>query len=53
MFHIFFMSRYSRNLEETSFRGQTADFAWLILYSAVSLLVRLLHSSLPLLCILC
>lgn len=39
MFHIFFMSRYSRQLEESSFRGQTADFAWLILYSSVSLLV--------------
>lgn len=39
MFHIFFMSRYSRNLEESSFRGRTADFAWLILYSSVSLLV--------------
>lgn len=39
MFHIFFMSRYSRNLEESSFRGRTADFAWLIVYSAASLLV--------------
>lgn len=36
------MSRYSRQLEESSFRGQTADFAWLILYSSVSLLVRLI-----------
>lgn len=39
MFHLFFMSRYSRSLEESSFRGQTADFAWLLLYSAVSLLI--------------
>lgn len=39
MFHLFFMSRYSRNLEESSFRGMTADFAWLIFLGAVSLLV--------------
>ena len=47
------MSRYSRNLEESSFRGRTADFAWLIVYSAASLLVSFLllfyflRSSLP------
>ena len=39
MFHIFFITRYSRDLEESSFRGRTAAFAWLIVYCAVSLLV--------------
>lgn len=33
------MSRYSRQLEESSFRGQTAEFAWLTLFSATSLLL--------------
>ncbi|RPB00106.1 Der1-like protein [Choiromyces venosus 120613-1] len=47
MFHIFFMSRYSRNLEESSFRGRTADFAWLIVYAAVSLLILSPIASMP------
>lgn len=47
MFHIFFMSRYSRNLEESSFRGQTGEFAWLILYSSVSLLILSPIASMP------
>jgi len=37
MFHIFFMSRYSRMLEESHYQGRTADFAWLLFYSAVTL----------------
>jgi len=47
MFHLFFLSRYSRSLEESSFRGQTADFTWLIFYSAVSLLVLSPITSMP------
>lgn len=39
MFHLFFMSRYSRSLEESSFRGQTAEFAWLMVMGAGTLLV--------------
>ncbi|KAF3920320.1 Derlin-2 [Dactylellina cionopaga] len=38
LFHMFFMARYSRMLEESYYRGKTADFAWLILYSATCLL---------------
>ena len=38
MFHIFFMARYSRMLEESHYQGRTADFAWLLFYSAVTLL---------------
>ena len=47
MFHLFFMSRYSRNLEESSFRGRTADFAWLLLYAATSLLALSPFTSMP------
>jgi Derlin-2/3 len=47
MFHLFFMSRYSRNLEESSFRGRTADFAWLLFYSATSLLLLSPLTSMP------
>ena len=45
IFHMFFMARYSRMLEESFFRGRTADFAWLILYSASCLLVSLAPTS--------
>ncbi|KAI5820003.1 Derlin [Pyronema omphalodes] len=47
MFHLFFISRYFRNLEESSFRGRTADFAWLLLYSAASLLLLSPLTSMP------
>ncbi|KAK9382930.1 Derlin [Kockiozyma suomiensis] len=39
VFHLFFMSRYSRMLEDTFFRNNTLDFLWLLLYSATSLLL--------------
>jgi Derlin-2/3 len=45
MFHLFFMSRYSRNLEESF--AQTADFAWLIFYAATSLLLMSPFTSMP------
>ena len=32
LFHIFFLARYSRLLEETTFRGRTADYAWFLLF---------------------
>ncbi|KAG5459544.1 MAG: Derlin [Olpidium bornovanus] len=38
MFHMFFLVRYSRMLEESSFAGRTADFVWLIVVSASLLL---------------
>ncbi|KAJ3095657.1 Derlin-2 [Phlyctochytrium planicorne] len=31
LFHMFFLQRYARMLEEGSFRGRTADFFWLFL----------------------
>ncbi|KAJ3053215.1 hypothetical protein HK097_004767 [Rhizophlyctis rosea] len=38
-FHLFFLSRYSRMLEENSFRGRTADYFWMLFISMVSMLV--------------
>ncbi|KAG4302079.1 hypothetical protein PCK1_001638 [Pneumocystis canis] len=39
LFHIFFIARYCRMLEETSFRGRSWEFACLLLYAATSLLI--------------
>ncbi|KAI8917090.1 Derlin [Powellomyces hirtus] len=36
LFHMFFLVRYSRMLEEGSFRGRTADFIWFLLFGMVS-----------------
>lgn len=47
IFHLFFMSRYSRMLEESFYRGHTAEFAWLVLYAASSLLLFSPLVSLP------
>ena len=35
LFHMFFLVRYCRALEEGSFRGRTADFAFLCLFGAL------------------
>eukprot|EP00455_Lapot_gusevi_P008635 TRINITY_DN1378_c0_g1_i9.p1 TRINITY_DN1378_c0_g1~~TRINITY_DN1378_c0_g1_i9.p1 ORF type:complete len:244 (-),score=51.61 TRINITY_DN1378_c0_g1_i9:387-1010(-) len=35
IFHMFFLVRYSRSLEEGSFRGRTADFFWMLFLGAV------------------
>ncbi|KAK9468115.1 Derlin [Lipomyces arxii] len=47
IFHIFFMSRYSRMLEDTFYRNKTLDFLWLLLYSSLSLLLLSPMVSLP------
>ncbi|KXS21877.1 Der1-like protein [Gonapodya prolifera JEL478] len=49
IFHIFFLLRYSRALEEESFRGRTADFIWMLLLAIVSIvgISHALPSSLP------
>ncbi|KAI8577673.1 hypothetical protein K450DRAFT_251204 [Umbelopsis ramanniana AG] len=39
MFHIFFLARYSRMMEESHFRSRGADYAWLLLLSAIALLI--------------
>ena len=38
-FHMFFLIRYSRSLEESSFRGRTADFFYLILITSLFMLL--------------
>lgn len=34
MFHMFFLARYCKLLEENSFRGKTADFLYMLLFGA-------------------
>ncbi|CAG8515500.1 10434_t:CDS:2 [Paraglomus occultum] len=41
LFHMFFLVRHSRMLEEGSFRGKTADFFWLLIFAATATLVSL------------
>ena len=31
VFHMFFLIKYSKSLEEGSFRGRSADFLWMLL----------------------
>jgi Derlin-2/3 len=39
LFHMFFLGRYARSLEEGSFRGRTADFVYMLLFGGALLLV--------------
>eukprot|EP00026_Physarum_polycephalum_P014781 Phypoly_transcript_15334.p1 GENE.Phypoly_transcript_15334~~Phypoly_transcript_15334.p1 ORF type:complete len:256 (+),score=22.68 Phypoly_transcript_15334:113-769(+) len=39
LFHMYFLVRHSRYLEESSFRGRTADFVFMWLFGAVLLLL--------------
>lgn len=32
LFHMFFLIKYSKALEEGSFRGKSADFFWMLLF---------------------
>lgn len=32
VFHMFFLVKYSKSLEEGSFRGRSADFLWMLLF---------------------
>lgn len=34
LFHMFFLARYCKLLEENSFRGRTADFFYMLLFGA-------------------
>ncbi|KAI8843065.1 Der1-like family-domain-containing protein [Chytridium lagenaria] len=38
LFHMFFLQRYARMLEEGSFRGRTADFFWLFVLGGTSII---------------
>ena len=37
VFHMFFLIRYSKSLEETSFRNRPADFLWLLVFGMIVL----------------
>ena len=37
VFHMFFLSRYCRLLEEGTFRGRSGDFFWMLLFGAAAL----------------
>ncbi|KAJ3292694.1 hypothetical protein HDU79_001153 [Rhizoclosmatium sp. JEL0117] len=37
IFHMFFLVRYSRTLEEGYFRGRTVDFAWMLMLSMAAI----------------
>ncbi|OQR89585.1 Der1-like family, partial [Thraustotheca clavata] len=39
LFHMYFLVRYSRMLEEGSFRGRTADFLYMIMFGAVFMIL--------------
>ncbi|KAJ3119309.1 Derlin-2 [Physocladia obscura] len=39
VFHMFFLVRYLRTLEEGYFRGRTVDFAWMLLLEMASIIV--------------
>ncbi|KAF9582270.1 hypothetical protein BGW38_000427 [Lunasporangiospora selenospora] len=47
VFHMFFLVRYSRMLEEGSFYGRTMDYAWMLFLSALSLLCLSPFVSMP------
>ncbi|CAA7394424.1 unnamed protein product [Spirodela intermedia] len=38
-FHMFFLARYCKLLEENSFRGRTADFFYMVLFGATTLTI--------------
>lgn len=39
LFHMFFVIRYTRLLEEGFFRGRTADFVFMLFYAVVTMLI--------------
>ncbi|RHZ90090.1 hypothetical protein Glove_8g40 [Diversispora epigaea] len=47
LYHMFFLTRYSRMLEEGSFRGRTADYFWLLFLSAFALILLSPLSNMP------
>ena len=42
VFHMFFLVKYSKSLEEGSFRGRSADFLWMLLFGGAFLHVGVL-----------
>jgi len=39
VFHMFFLLKYSKALEEGSFRGRSADFLWMLIVGALQLMI--------------
>ncbi len=53
VFHMFFLVKYSKSLEEGSFRGRSADFLWMLLFGKSSYAYLSCISSQSCLCPLC
>jgi len=47
VFNMFFLVRYARMLEEGSFRGRTADFAFMLLFGSILLLAVAPYINMP------
>ncbi|KIY46511.1 Der1-like protein [Fistulina hepatica ATCC 64428] len=47
VFHLFFVMRYSRMLEESSFANRRADYFWLLLWASIMLLIFAPLANLP------
>ena len=43
VFHMFFLVKYSKSLEEGSFRGRSADFLWMLMFGALPYPVQGCH----------
>ncbi len=43
VFHMFFLVKYSKSLEEGSFRGRSADFLWMLLFGKLFPAVAPIH----------
>lgn len=39
LFHMFFLVKYSKSLEEGSFRNRSADFLWMLLFGGIILIL--------------
>ena len=47
LFHMFFLARYCRLLEEGSFRGRSCDFALMLLFGGITMCVASAFISVP------
>jgi Derlin-2/3 len=47
LFHMYFLARYSRLLEEGEFHGRKADFVWFLILGAVVMLAAQPYTQLP------
>jgi Derlin-2/3 len=47
MFHMFFLARYCKLLEENSFRGRTADFFYMLFLASVLTSIVIIGGNIP------